>query len=50
MQDTNQNKPNQTQSQAHFQTRDAEPKNEKRNQFSKGKNEHKLSFNKGLRK
>jgi len=29
---------------------DHEPKNEKRNQFSKGKNEHKLRFNKDLRK
>ncbi len=28
---------------------DHEPKNVKRNQFSKGKNKHKLSFNKGLR-
>jgi hypothetical protein len=28
---------------------DHQPKNEKRNQFSKGKNEYKLSFNKGLR-
>jgi hypothetical protein len=31
-------------------TPDHEPKNEKRNQFSKDKNEHKLSFNKELRK